>query len=138
MPALAADARGVDEDEGVVATFEDSVDRVTGRARRLRDDHAVVPEDRVQQRRLTDVRPPEDRDADCVVGSLLTPGTGKLLDDLVEEIAAAVPVQRGDGPWVAEAQAVQVESEALLRGIVDLVRDQQHGLARAPEDVRDL
>ena len=90
VPALAADARGVDEDEGAIAAFEDGVDRVAGRAGRLRHDHAVVAEDRVQERRLADVRPPEDRDANRIVRSLLAAGSRQLLDDDVQEVTAAV------------------------------------------------
>ena len=48
------------------------------------------------------------------------------------------PCSAESGPRLAKAQAVQVERQALLRGIVDLVRDQRHGLARAAQDVRDF
>ena len=89
---LLIDTGGVDEDESAIPAPEDGVDRIAGRARRLRHDHAVVTQDCVQQRRLADVRPPEDRNADRIVGSLLAPGAGKLLHDHVEEIATSVPV----------------------------------------------
>ena len=49
-----------------------------------------------------------------------------------------MPVQRRDRPRFAEAEAVEVERKALLRGVVDLVRDQQDGFARAAKDVGDL
>ena len=138
MPTLAADPRGVDEDERPVAALEDRVDRIARRAGQVGHDHALVAEDRVQQRRLADVRAAEDRDADRIVGSLHASGSRKLVDDHVEEVAAAVPVQRRNRPRFAEAEAVEVERKALLRGVVDLVRDQQYGFARAAKDVGDL
>ena len=62
--AAAAQARRVDEHERRVAALQHRVDRVAGRARDLRDDHALAADEPVQERRLADVRAAEDRDAD--------------------------------------------------------------------------
>ena len=51
------------------------------------------------------------------------------VDDLVEEVAGAEPVQAGDGERVAEAEPVQLERERLVARVVDLVREHEHRLA---------
>ena len=62
----------------------------------------------------------------------------EVVDDLVEQVAGAVPVQAGDRDRVAEPELVQLERERLLLRIVDLVRDHEHRLLRLAEDLRDL
>src|SRR5262249_58497060 len=64
LPPLAPQAGGVDEDELTVTAPEDRVDRVSRRARLVGDDHALLPEQRIQQAGLADVWAAEDRDAD--------------------------------------------------------------------------
>ena len=62
--ALAAQPGRVDENEGRLVAAEHRVDRVAGRPGHLGDDDALAPDERVQERRLADVRPAEDRDPD--------------------------------------------------------------------------
>src|SRR5829696_2665992 len=62
--ALAADARGVDEAEGVPVGLEDGVNRVARRARDGRDDDALLADELVEQRRLPDVRAAHDGEPD--------------------------------------------------------------------------
>ena len=75
MP-LAAKTRRVDEHERRLAALQHGVDRVARRAGDVGDDHALPGRERVQERRLADVRPAEDRDADRLVADdrLVTPG----------------------------------------------------------------
>jgi hypothetical protein len=49
-----------------------------------------------------------------------------------------VPVQRRHGNRLSEPEAMQVDGQRILSGIVDLVRDQEHRLPRATQDVGDL
>jgi hypothetical protein len=97
VAALAPHPRRVDEHERPLVALEDGVDRVARRAGRLGDDHALAAEDRVQQRRLADVRPAEDRDADRRLGDLLTPLPRQLRDDLVEQVAVPCPCSAESG-----------------------------------------
>ena len=60
---LAAHAGGVDEDELRPSTSKRQVDRVARGARDVGDDHALVAERPVDQRRLADVRAPDHRQA---------------------------------------------------------------------------
>ena len=131
---LAADARGVDEHERLVAALEHRVDRVAGRARLLGDDHALLAEQRVQQARLAHVRAPENGDADRLLARLRRPGARQARDDRVEQVAGAVPVHGRERDRVAEAEPVELERLRLAPGLVDLVRDQEDGLARVPQD----
>ena len=95
-----------------------------------RDNHALLPEQFVQQAALSHVWTPDDGDGDCVI--LRGCGRGRQLrHNGVEQIAAAEPVQRGDG-----VRFVQAELEKLLcigapGGIVTLVYYQQQRRALA-------
>ena len=61
----------------------------------LGDDHALLAEQRVQERRLADVRPAEDGDADRLLADRRRGRRpGSSVDDLVEQVAGAVAVQR--------------------------------------------
>ena len=141
VSALAAEAGGVDEDERPVVAHEHRVDRVARRARDLAHDHALATDERVDEARLPDIRAAEDRDADRGVGQLRTAGGSdplELLDDLVEQVARAVPVQARDRYRVSEAELVELEYERLVARIVDLVREHEYRLVRLAEDLRDL
>src|SRR5581483_11197689 len=86
LAPLAAQAGGVDEDEPRPVPLEEGVDRVPGRPRHVRDDHPLLAEDRVQQARLADVRPTEDRDADRLLADLRRAGARQARDHRVEEV----------------------------------------------------
>ena len=62
----------------------------------------------------------------------------KHLDDLVQEVAGAGTVGRGDGPDLAEAQAVEVVRVVHLLTRVDLVHAQDDGFLGTAQEVRDL
>src|SRR5207302_6938510 len=112
MPPLAPQTGRVDEHERPPVVLEDGVDRVARRSGDLGDDHALPSEQGVDEARLADVRPAEDRDTDRLLADLepTAPSyTGKLLDHVVEQVAGAVPVQAGDRDRVAEPEPVQVE-----------------------------
>ena len=132
--ALAPDPSRVDEDERLVAAAQNGVDRVAGRARLLRDDHPLLAEQRVEQARLADVRPPEDRDADRLLPRLGRPAPGQSRDDRVQQVARAVAVDRRDRDRVAEPEPVELERLGLAARFVDLVRDQEDRLAGVAED----
>jgi hypothetical protein len=84
VPALAPQPCGVDEDERPPVAAQDGVDRVPRRPRRVRDDHALAPEERVQEARFADVRPAEDRDADRFLPRHLRRRAGQQLDDRIQ------------------------------------------------------
>ena len=91
--ALAAQAGGVDQQERAAVVLEHGVDRVARRARHLRDDRALGADERVEERRLADVRPAEDRDADRLVAETCAAAvalSSQPRDDLVEQVAGVV------------------------------------------------
>ena len=91
LRAVAAQAGRVDQAVDAVAALEADVDRVARRARDLADDRALLVAERVQQRRLADVRAAEDDDADLVGRALDARDVerAQALDDLVEQVARA-------------------------------------------------
>jgi hypothetical protein len=138
LAALAAKARGVDEDELPVTAAEDCVYGVARRARLVGDDHALLAEQRIQQARLADVRSPEDRDADRRVRDCGPAATRQPGNDRVEQVAGAVAVSRRERKRIAESEPVELERERVLIGIVDLVSDQHHRLVRRAQDLGEL
>ena len=119
--------------------LEHRVDRVARRPRHLRDDHPLLAEQRVQERRLADVRPAEDRDADRLVADRrLSLAPGQPRDDLVEQVAGAVAVERRERHRVAEAEPVELDRIEVAARVVDLVREHDHRLARGAQDRREL
>ena len=59
-------------------------------------------------------------------------------DDLVEEVARAVPVERRDRNRVAEAEAVELERLEVAARVVELVREHEHRPPRQAEDLGEL
>ena len=118
--------------------LEHRVDRVARRARDLGDDRALLADELVVERRLADVRPAEDRDADRVVLDRSRRFARQPVEHLVEQVAGVRAVQAGDRERLAEAEPVELEREALLRRVVDLVREHEHVLLRLAQDLREL
>ncbi len=139
--ALAADAGRVDQPDSAVAPLDHRVDRVAGRPRLIGDDHPRTAQDRVQQRRLADVRTAQDRDAELVTQPLIVAGAldrVQPLDHRVQQVSGAASVHGRHRHRVAQSQPVQLQRIRLVSEVVDLVGDQQHGRARAAQDLRDL
>ena len=118
-----------------LAALEHGVDRVARRAGHLRDDHPLLAEQRVQQARLADVRPARGSRR----GSPPRPTSprrlpGSCVDDRVEQVAGAVPVERRERDRVAEPEPVELERVHVAARVVDLVREQEDRLARAAQD----
>ena len=135
----ATDAGSVDEAPQLAAKLHDLVDRVAGGAGELVDDDALLAGRLVQQRRLADVRAPEDRDPARAAELRLRDGgdVGQHLHDLVEEVGDAAPVDRRDGVGLTETEVPQGRGLRLLPSVVDLVRDEEDGLLRGAQQPHD-
>ena len=75
--ALPPHAGRVHEHERAVVRLEHGVDRVARRSRDVRDDEPLLPQQRVEQARLADVRPAQHRDADRLVRHRLARPPGR-------------------------------------------------------------
>src|SRR5439155_2682913 len=84
--SLAAEAGRVDELERPAVVLEQRVDRVAGGAGDLGDDRPLRTDEPVVERRLADVRPSEDRDAERVAGDGASRLARQQVEDLVQEI----------------------------------------------------
>ena len=133
----ASDARGIHEHEAPAAELERCVEAVSRGAGDLADDGALAPDQRVEEARLADVRPTDDRDVGIrrrLVGLL----RGQMLDDRIEEISRSVSLDRGDGIHVAQPELVELGGLRLAAPRVRLVRDEQDRLATAAELIGDV
>src|SRR5207247_983995 len=96
LPALAPKACRVDEDEGAFSALEDDVDGVARRPWNVRNDDALLAEDRVQKARLADVGTTEDRDPNRILLDVEGTLSREQLHDAIEQVAGPVPVARRD------------------------------------------
>src|SRR5262245_27626136 len=142
--ALAANAGGVYQPEpDLLAAFPDlrfkhAVYGVARRARDVRNDHALLPEQFVDQRRFADVRTPDDRDVDLAPFALGDLDRGQPFDHRVEQVAHAHAVFGGNREHVFVPEAVKFASEiGDLRGI-DLVRGDEDRLVQRPQPPRQF
>jgi hypothetical protein len=110
------------------------VDRVARGARDVGHDEPLLAEEAVHERRLADVRPADDGDAQRLRRLVVL--LGETVRDLVEQVARARAVRRGDRNGVAGAEAVHVVEVRALR-VVDLVRDEQPRLAGVAQQIDD-
>ena len=138
LPALAAQAGGVDEHEGAVAFVRGRCRscRASFRERRRR---SCAPRRRACCRATTCRRSGDRgsrRESRPAAPHALS--SGEPCDDLVEQVARVRAVQAGDRKRIAEAEAVELVRERVLRRVVDLVRDDEHVLLRLAQDLREL
>src|SRR6266516_6075990 len=105
--SAASDAGGVHEHEATPAELERGVEAVSRRAGDLTDDGALAPDQRVEEARLANVRPADDRDVG-ICRRLVGLWRGQMLDDRIEEISRSVPLDGGYGIHVAQAELVEL------------------------------
>ena len=137
LTALAAQTGGVDELKVRSPRSMHRVDRVARRARHLRHDRALLADERVEERRLADVRPAEDRDADRLVAVTVrvdSPGSSATISSSRSPVFVPCSAESGNGSprprrWNSSA------SES-CGGVVDLVREHEHRLLRLAQDLR--
>ncbi len=144
--ARPANARRVDDAELLAVPLQERVDRVARGARHLRDDHPVLAQQPIDERRLARVRAADDRDRGFAGsfggpavtrpdrGSARAPGSRRSF----EQIADAVAVLGADLHDRVEAEPVQLEGSVARATIVHLVdgEDDRHaGSTRGRGDV---
>ena len=121
---LVAQARGVDQREAAGRCLIFRIHGIHGRAGLGVDDHALLVQQRVDERALADVGPSDDRDADRAVVRLLGLGRRQERDHAVEQIADADPLLARDGPGIPDPQAIELVLDRHAR-VVRLVDDQK-------------
>ena len=134
-----ADPGGVDETPGATAQLDQLVDRVNGGAGDVVDDDPLGAGQLVEHRGLADVGPADDRDparaAD--LGLLLGRWLGQGVQDGVEHVPRAAPVQRRDRDRLSQPEVPQAVRLGLGALVVDLVGGQHDRLARLAQDLDD-
>ena len=110
----APQTRGVDHVTPATLDLGRGIDRVAGRSPSSDTITRSVPRERVEERRLADVRLPDDRQPDRVVVIRRAPPTRDELRDPVEQVTGAVPVRRRDG-LDPKPQLVELRREVDVR-----------------------
>ena len=119
--AALAHAGGVDQRVVPRAAVEVEIQRVARRARLVEGDHALLAEQRIDQRRFADVRAPDDRDLDAPVARLRPPASsvgrawcaGHSASASSTRSRTLSPCADEIGSGVAERQLVEVGRGAL-------------------------
>src|SRR4029079_14834141 len=110
-------------------------DRVARRPCDFADEHALFFQDSVDERRLADIRPPDDGDARLRRWPLLifrVGGSWQPFDDLVEQIARTFAVFGGNLYDRLEAELIELEragARPLVVAFVDRQNDRFAGAA---------
>ena len=121
----AANARGVDQDERLALVVDDRINGVARGAGDVADDDALLPDDGVHQRGLTDVGTAHDGEAwragQRLVGVLIY-RRGQQRGDRVEQVASSRAGDGGERDRLAQPQRVELDGLLPPRRIVGLVR----------------
>ena len=125
----------VDEAPRLAAELDELVNRVAGRARHRVDEDPLRASELVEQARLPDIRPADERDPARTALSRVTLGRGlrQRAQHRVEQVAAAAAMQGADRHRLAEAERPQGMHVRLPWRVVHLVGRQHDRLARAAE-----
>ena len=106
------------------------VDRVAGRTRDVRHDHALLP--RIAFSRLDLPTFGRPRIATRIASSpSRRPGAGQARDDRVEQVAGVVAVDRGDRDRIAQPEPVELGARTSRRGSSILFARRNTGLRAA-------
>jgi hypothetical protein len=117
----------------------DRVNRISGRARHLADDHPLLAEQAIDQRRLARIGTADDRDRHLdLLLHCHRRAARQSLDDGIEQIANAVTVLGRDLVHRIEAELIELEHATARAPIVDFVDREKCRLARLPDDFGDL
>jgi hypothetical protein len=156
-PSRPPDSRRVDDAELAAVPGEQRVDRVARRPRRLAHDHSLFAQQPIDERRLTRIRPADDRDRDFLPGNRLvrrlgrdlvrlggrflvphTPHARKAQDDLVEQIADPDPVLGGNLEHRIEPELIEVDDAGKGAAVIRLVDGEHRRLVGCAQRLRDL
>ena len=121
--------------------FEHGVHGVAGRARHVADDRALLSQQAIEQRRLADVGPPDDRDRGFLWRVRRTTPAARRRntpDDLVEQVANALAVLGRDLDDRLEPELVELDRPPARPLVVGLVDRQQHRHLDAAQAGGDL
>ena len=138
--ALAPQPRGVDEAQRAVFGLDDRVDRIPCCSRHVVDHGTILADEPVEERRLANVRPADDGDAEdpVVFGlGLVLRCFRQRVDDGVEQLARQAAVDRGDGHRLPQPEAREVPEVGFATLVVDLVRNDDRGRVRLLQQTRD-
>ena len=108
-PGAAPHAGGIDEQEIAPVALKRHQDAVARGAGLIAGDHALLADQAIHQRRLADVGPADDRDAD---GTSSSSGSVRLriesLEHVFDQFAAALAVAAAIASGIAQPQRVKV------------------------------
>ena len=83
----------IDENVVLAVVPDPCIDRVPRRTGNIGDDHAVLPDQFIYDRRFSDIRLSDDRDIDGVVFHFFTGPVAEMADHLVQKITDAGAVR---------------------------------------------
>ncbi len=130
------DAGGVKNAERALLPLEHGVNRIPRRPRHVAHDRPLLAQQSIEERRLADVRPADDRHAGLDLldrRRRLTSALGEARDDLVQQIPYSLPMLRGDFHDRLETQTVELDVPSLRPAVVCLVHGDDDGGVHRPQ-----
>ena len=136
---LAAHTGGIDKQVLAELVFKVAVDGVARCARNVGDNHAFLAQNAVEKARLADVRLADDRNLDHVLVVFLVVRVREVFHTGVQNIARAVPMDRGNLNRVSETKRIKlIDLRVNAARAVALVDCQNDGLFGLFEHRRNL
>ena len=127
---LAADAGGIDENVLAVPVFDDGIGGVTGRPGNIADDDPFLPGQIVDERAFAHIGLADDRNLGVFLGVFGAVLPVYLFNAGIQQVAGAVPVNRGNRVGVAQPQVIEfIKIGGDITQAVALVDAQNHRLA---------
>src|SRR5579883_555334 len=141
--ALAADARGVDEDVLDAVACDGFIHGIAGGSGDGGDDGPLGAGERVEQGRFADVGAANDRDLNVIRRRVRAGGgagnfRGSVGEDAIEQGVDAGAVLAGDGEHVGDAELVELVREVLARSGIGLIDRERDGLAQLAQHGREV
>ncbi len=136
-PTAPPDPRCIHEHEAPATEFHRRVEAVSRRAGDLAHDGALATDQRVQEARLPDVRPTNDRDV-RIGRRLFFLLRGKAFDDRVQQVARPVALDRGDRERISQSERIELRRLRFTAPGVSFVGDEDDRFAAAAKLIGDV
>ena len=137
--SLPAKTRRIDEGIFLSVMHDLRIDRVTGRAGNVGDDHAVLAQQLIDHGALSDIRLTDEGDLHRIILVLFCRLDREVPDHLIEHVTDTELVYRGYTERIAEPQIIElIDIISELLEAVDLIDAENDRLSGLPEHIRHL
>ena len=129
---------GVDENVIVIGVAQGNTDTVARGTGLVGDHHALLAEQRVDQRRLADVRAASHRNARDIVERLGLADLWQRREHTGHERIQTFAMRSGNSEWIAQTECEELSRRTVRFLAFGLVNRERDRFAQAPQDLCNL